>query len=87
MKTIIRITLLVLLLGANFYAQNTFKLGFTGAYPNEYAFDMNSNVNWSWYNDLKLNMWQGWWIKTVNNEQLIPQVRRTPTEDAFVIIT
>ena len=50
--------------------QKTFKLGFTGAYPQNYDYPSTSAVNWSWYGDLSMNMWSGWWIGETRPEVL-----------------
>lgn len=49
------------------YSQtNTFKLGFTGAYPlnwNQDSYNYTDNsVEWSWYSELNMNLWSGWQI-------------------------
>ena len=53
-----------LLITSLLYSQsNTFKLGFTGAYPNYYGPVVNNpnyKVNWDWYDEFKMNTWQGW---------------------------
>lgn len=49
-----------------FSQTDTFKLGFTGAYPN--YFEVNTaTINWSYYNELNLNTIQGWWVNSINN--------------------
>jgi hypothetical protein len=62
MKTI-KLTLLFLLLVISTYCQTeTFMLGFAGNYPEYNTYGSSQNVNWSWYNDLNLNFWQGFGI-------------------------
>jgi hypothetical protein len=62
MKTSKTLLLAFLLISSLLYSQtNTFKLGFTGAYPNYW--DSNTyKVDWSHYGDLNFNTWQGWWV-------------------------
>jgi hypothetical protein len=62
MKVIITLLFTFLLQTSFIYQQsNNFKLGFTGAYPSDFLFTENSGQNWSWYTDMKMNVWQGWW--------------------------
>jgi len=53
--------LFILTLTISYSQNNTFKLGFTGAYPNYYD-TSTRNINWSYYGELNLNTIQGWWI-------------------------
>ena len=39
---------------------NTFQLGYSGAYPSYYYLP-TYNINWGFYHELNLNLWQGWW--------------------------
>ena len=50
----------------------TFMLGFAGTYPEGYSYSGSSGVNWSWYNELSMNFWQG--LRDFGF------VRRTPSE-------
>jgi hypothetical protein len=71
MKAAKAFTLALLLFTSFLFSQsNTFKLGITGAYPNAYGYTVNSGINWSYYIDLNMNTWSGWWINSINNEQL-----------------
>ena len=47
-------------------SQSTFQLGFTGSYPNYYGGVGNPTyqINWSYYTDMNMNLWQGWWAFT-----------------------
>jgi hypothetical protein len=62
-KLLTALLLAFLLFTSHLYSQsNTFKLGVTGAYPNAYGYTVNSGINWSYYTDLNMNTWSGWWI-------------------------
>ncbi len=70
MKTILlKITVLLIFCGIaaglSFGQTNTFKLGFTGAYPdgNPIAYDFQKELNWNLYDELSMNIWQGWSIE------------------------
>lgn len=53
--------ILMLIILSSLYSQDSFKLGFTGSYPQYY--DLNTyQVNWDNYRDLNMNTWQGWWV-------------------------
>lgn len=62
MKAFKALTLALLFLSTILFSQNNFKLGFTGTYPDNYSYGTTSGTNWSWYNELYMNTWQGWWI-------------------------
>lgn len=62
MKFLTAFTLAFLLFSSPVTSQNTFKLGFTGAYPNNYQYDLNKNIDWSFYDELNLNYWAAWGI-------------------------
>ena len=66
-KTIYTIlSMLILFLQITYSQNNTFKLGFTGMYPNNFGIldpdKVTYQQNWNWYQELNLNYWQGWWI-------------------------
>ncbi len=63
MKAAKAFTLSFLLFTSLLFSQsNTFKLGFTGAYPNKYNYPVFSTIDWDYYAEFKMNTWQGWWI-------------------------
>jgi hypothetical protein len=63
MKLLTALLLAFLLLASNLYSQqNSFRLGYTGMYPDRWDYTTNSGVNWLWHNELNINTWQGWWI-------------------------
>jgi hypothetical protein len=62
MRKLSTLIILVSLSLSSLSQNNTFKLGYTGAYPNNWDWNNTSNANWSWYNELNLNMWAGWWV-------------------------
>jgi hypothetical protein len=59
MKLLTALLLAFFLFTSFLFSQNTFRLGFTGAYPDKYNFVSN---DWGWYGELKMNTWSGWWV-------------------------
>jgi len=63
MKAAKAFTLAFLLFTSLLFSQSdTFRLGFTGAYPNKYNYPVFSTIDWNYYAEFKMNTWQGWWI-------------------------
>jgi len=56
---------------SDLYSQtNSFRLGYTGMYPNRYVYDQTKNVDWGWYGEHNINTWQGWFIGDKEKEVL-----------------
>lgn len=64
--------ILLLVITSVFSQTNTFKLGFTGCYPNNYDYFSTNNHPWSDYGDLNMNSWSAWWVgdNLTNNPQV-----------------
>ena len=62
MKTSI-LALFILLSSSLLFSQNTFKLGYTGAYPNYYNYPVTSIIDWNFYKEMNMNIWQGNTVK------------------------
>ena len=55
------LSLSILFITVSVSAQNnTFLLGYSGTYPNIYYIPTYS-INWSFYHEMNMNLWQGWW--------------------------
>ena len=61
MKSLVTLLLITLTFSISNSQTYTFKLGFTGAYPN-YFDTTTKDINWSYYSELNLNTIQGWWV-------------------------
>lgn len=48
-----------------------FTIGFTGCYPIDGNLDSTKATNWSWYNELNVNLWQGWGIGEVSKHGFV----------------
>ncbi|MEO8511928.1 MAG: hypothetical protein ABI543_00080 [Ignavibacteria bacterium] len=63
-KLLTALLLAFLLFTSFLFSQNTFRLGFTGAYPNYSHILLNSptyNSDWNWYDEFTMNTWSAWW--------------------------
>lgn len=64
-KLILFLSLHQIILAANLNAQSKeFIIAYSGTYPN-WNSETNS-ANWNWYNELNMNLWQGWGIGEVS---------------------
>lgn len=48
-----------------------FTIGYTGCYPIDGDLSATSATNWSWYNELNVNLWQGWGIGEVSKHGFV----------------
>ena len=58
--------MLILFLQITYSQNDTFRLGFTGMYPDNWGVSDPNHVtysqNWEWFHELNLNYWQAWWV-------------------------
>ena len=38
-----------------------FTIGYSGTYPLQWM-SVTNGTNWNWYNELSMNLWQGWYV-------------------------
>lgn len=72
MKTFTALCIAVILLSSSIFSQtNTFRLGFTGTYPaGGQVWNFTIATDWSWYNELNFNTWQGFEVGDQQKEVL-----------------